>query len=152
MNKIIQALTVTSLLLFALGFKTPVQKNQIEKCWFDEAKTSKVQIYCGTNGKFYGKIVWLRDSLDKATGKPQTDVENPNPQLRKNPVLNLLILKDFMPDPDNKDLYTGGNIYDPDSGKTYCGKITFKGNKLDLRGYLCSFSIFGRTETWTEAN
>ena len=53
---------------------------------------------------------------------------------------------------NDKNVYTGGSVYDPDSGKTYCGKITFKGSKLDMRGYLCSFSLFGKTETWTEAS
>jgi uncharacterized protein (DUF2147 family) len=151
MNKLIRAIATSAfLLIFCL--KISAQKNQIEKCWYDEGKTSKVLIYRAVNGKYYGKIVWLKGPIDKATGKPQKDDENPDPKLRSNPVQDLIILKDFIPDPEDKNVYTGGSIYDPDSGKTYCGKITFKGSKPDLRGYLCSFSIFGKTETWTEAN
>ena len=57
----------------------------------------------------------------------------------------------FKKNPDNKDEYIDGKIYDPKKGKTYCGKVTFKGNSLDLRGYICSMSFLGRTETWTLA-
>jgi uncharacterized protein (DUF2147 family) len=138
--------------VFTLAFaaKTYAQKNQLEKVWYDENKTSKVQIYQGQDGKFYGKIIWLSEPIDKNTGKPQLDVENPDPKLRSTPVQGLLILKGFVPDAHDKNLYVEGTVYDPDSGKTYCGKITFKGSKLDMRGFLCSFSVFGRTETWTE--
>jgi len=139
------------LFLFPFSCKLYAHKNPIEKVWFDEGKTSKVQIYQGKDGRFYGKIIWLKDPIDKTTGKPQTDTENPDPKLRTTPVQDLVILRGFTSDPKEKNVYTGGTVYDPDSGKTYCGKITFKGNKLDLRGYLCSFSIFGKTETWTDA-
>lgn len=152
MKRRLKAVVITSVLLSAFWLSVVAQKNQIEKCWFDEGKSSKVQIYCGGDGKFYGKIVWLKDPIDKATGKAQTDSENPDTKLRSRPVQGLVILTGFAQDPADKNVYTGGSIYDPDSGKTYCGKITFKGNTLDLRGYLCSFSIFGRTETWTQAN
>jgi uncharacterized protein (DUF2147 family) len=146
-------LSFTAITVFMLAFapKTYAQKNQLEKVWYDENKSSKVQIYQGQDGKFYGKIVWLSEPIDKNTGKPQLDVENPDPKLRSNPVQGMLILKGFVPDLQDKNLYIGGTVYDPDSGKTYCGKITLRGNKLDLRGFLCSFSLFGRTETWTEA-
>ena len=142
-------LVTIALTLFAE--RASAQKNQLEKVWYDENKSSKIQIYQGKDGKFYGKIIWLSEPLDKSTGKPQLDTENPDPKLRNIPVQGLVILNGFTPDAKDKNLYTGGTVYDPDSGKTYCGKITFKGSKLDLRGYLCSFSLFGKTETWTDA-
>ena len=144
-------LTAIAIIALAFATKAHAQKNQLEKVWYDENKSSKIQIYQGKDGKFYGKIIWLSEPIDKATAKPQTDTENPDPKLRNMPVLGLVILNDFTPDPEDKNVYKGGTVYDPDSGKTYCGKIIFKGNKLDLRGYLCSFSLFGKTETWTEA-
>jgi uncharacterized protein (DUF2147 family) len=45
-------------------------------------------------------------------------------------------------------LYDGGTIYDPKSGKTYSCKMTLKGDKLDIRGFV-GLSLLGRTETWT---
>jgi uncharacterized protein (DUF2147 family) len=144
-------LIVIAVITLAFATKANAQKNQLEKVWFDENKSSKIQIYQGNNGKLCGKIIWLSQPIDKSTGKPQTDTENPAPRLRNTPVVGLVILNGFTPDPEDKNVYKGGTVYDPDSGKTYCGKITFKGSKLELRGYLCSFSLFGKTETWTEA-
>ena len=136
----------------AFSFTAGAQKNQIEKVWYDENKSCKVQIYEGIDHRFYGKIIWLSEPLDKTTGKPQSDSENPDPKLRQRPVNGLVIFNGFSVDAHDQNVYVDGNIYDPDSGKTYCEKITFKGDKLDLRGSLCSFSIFGKTETWTLAN
>lgn len=151
MQKNILAFTVLFALSIAFVAKTSAQGNQLEKVWYDEKKTCKVQIYKDRDGKFYGKMIWLNEPIDKSTGKPQVDKENPEPKLRNTPLQDMVILKGFSQDPNNANVYIDGTVYDPDSGKTYCGKITFKGNKLDMRGYICSFSLFGRTETWTLA-
>ena len=47
------------------------------------------------------------------------------------------------------DRWTGGQIVDPDNGKTYRCEIVVEdsGNKLKVRGYV-GFSLFGRTEYW----
>ncbi|MDB5281900.1 MAG: hypothetical protein JWO06_975 [Bacteroidota bacterium] len=149
-----KTLLCAALVCFMIAFagKTFAQKNQIEKVWYDEKKTCKVQIYLAKDGKYYGKMIWLSEPIDKKTGNPQVDKENPNEKLRNVPLQDMVILSGFTPDPKDPNVYTGGSVYDPDSGKTYCGKITFKGKELDMRGYICSFSLFGRTETWTLAN
>ncbi len=41
----------------------------------------------------------------------------------------------------------GGSILDPKSGKIYKAKMTLKGNKLMVRGYV-GVSMLGRTQTW----
>lgn len=111
-----------SLAVFVCAFviKAGAQKNQLEKVWYDEKKTCKVQIYQGRDGKFYGKMIWLNEPIDKSTGKPQVDKENPDPNQRNTPLQDMIILRGFTPDPDDKNVYTGGTVYDPDSGKTYC--------------------------------
>jgi uncharacterized protein (DUF2147 family) len=45
--------------------------------------------------------------------------------------------------------YAGGEILDPDNGKTYRCKMILKegGKTLDVRGYI-GVSLFGRTQTW----
>lgn len=43
--------------------------------------------------------------------------------------------------------WTGGHILDPKTGKVYRAKITMKGNKLYVRGYV-GISILGRTQVW----
>lgn len=43
--------------------------------------------------------------------------------------------------------WTDGHILDPKTGKVYRAKMTLKGNKLDVRGYL-GISLLGRTQVW----
>lgn len=45
--------------------------------------------------------------------------------------------------------YGGGEILDPDNGKTYkCKmKLSEDGNKLEVRGFI-GFSLLGRSQTW----
>lgn len=43
--------------------------------------------------------------------------------------------------------WSGGQILDPKSGKIYRAKVTMKGNKLYVRGYV-GVSLLGRTQVW----
>jgi uncharacterized protein (DUF2147 family) len=123
------------------------QTDPVERTWFNQEKSSKIQIYKATDGKYYGKIVWLQ--VPDENGKPRVDAKNPDKALQKTPILGLVILKGFKKTGDN--LYEDGTVYDPKNGKTYSGRITYLGDKLDLRGYV-GISLLGRTTTWTKAN
>lgn len=140
-----------ALILFSATLSAQRTKNQIEKVWYNQEKTSKIEVFLATDGKYYGKIIWLDKLNDEKTGKPKLDKENPDKSLCSKPIMGLLILKGFSVDGSNKNLYTGGTVYDPKNGKTYCGKLTFKGTSIDLRGYICSLPFLGRTSTWTLA-
>ena len=142
---------IIALMLFSIATFAQREKNQIEKTWFNQEKTSKIEVYLAKDGKFYGKIVWLDKLNDEKTGKPKVDKENPDDNLRSTPIMGILILKGFSVSDDDKNVYTGGKVYDPKNGKTYCGKLTFKGKSIDLRGFICSASFLGRTSTWTLA-
>jgi len=146
------SVATVALLILSLAFvsKTMAQKDQVEKVWYNTDKTSKIEIYLAKNGTYCGKVTWLKDAIDKDTGKPLLDKENPDDKLKTQPVLNLVIMTGFKKNPENKDEYIDGKIYDPKKGKTYCGKITFKGKTLDLRGYLCSLTFLGRNEVWEQ--
>jgi uncharacterized protein (DUF2147 family) len=122
------------------------QADPIEHFWYNEEKTAKVQIYKAKDGKFYGKIAWLKEP--NRDGKPKMDDKNPDVKKRAQPILGLLLLKGFSKDGDNK--YEDGTVYDPKNGKTYSCKITREDNKLEVRGYV-GLSIIGRTTTWTLA-
>jgi uncharacterized protein (DUF2147 family) len=95
--------------------------------------------------KYFGKIVWIKDP--KGTeGTVKTDLKNPDPGLRKQPILGMEILKNFVYD-DGK--WTDGTIYDPKSGKTYSCNMNIKPNgNLSMRGYI-GISLIGRSEIWT---
>tara|TARA_B100000949_G_C14228009_1_gene427629 strand:- start:1 stop:432 length:432 start_codon:yes stop_codon:yes gene_type:complete len=43
--------------------------------------------------------------------------------------------------------WAGGRILDPKTGKIYRAKVTLKGNKLYVRGYV-GVSLLGRTQVW----
>jgi uncharacterized protein (DUF2147 family) len=56
------------------------------------------------------------------------------------------ILRHMRPDGDE---WSGGEILDPETGKTYRAKMRLEdgGRKLIVRGYI-GFSLFGRSQTW----
>jgi len=136
-------------LLFAChpdaGKAATAQSDKIEGTWFNDIKDAKIQIYKSNDGKFYGKIVWLKEPIKN--GKPKLDEKNRNEKLQKQPIVGLLILKGFEKDGDT---YEDGTIYDPENGKTYDCKITYKGKTLSIRGYV-GISMFGRTTVWERA-
>ncbi|WEA02922.1 DUF2147 domain-containing protein [Mucilaginibacter sp. SJ] len=134
------------LTIVAVSINAKAQTDKIEGLWYNDVKTAKIQITKESNGKFYGKVVWLKDPLKD--GKPKVDEMNSDEKLRSRPRLGLPVLADFVKDGDNK--YSGGTIYDPNNGKTYSCKMTYKGKTLDIRGYI-GISLFGRTTTWSRA-
>jgi uncharacterized protein (DUF2147 family) len=118
--------------------------------WLNQEGTSHIQIFKATNGsfagKYYGKIVWLKEPLKN--GKPKVDDLNPDPKKQAVPLLGLQILKDFVYDAEDKE-WEDGTIYDPKNGKTYSCNMTLAGNKLNVRGYV-GISMIGRTSVWTK--
>ena len=62
------------------------------------------------------------------------------------PVIGMTILWGLT---DKGGVWKGGQILDPDNGKTYRCKMTVSenGQELDVRGYI-GISLLGRTQTW----
>ena len=115
--------------------------------WLNQEATGKIELY-KENGKFFGKLVWLREPNDKITGLPRTDKENPDEKLKSIPLIGLVNMKNFTF--DGPDEWSGGTIYDPKNGKTYKCFIRFESaNKLKIRGYM-GVSILGRNTFWTK--
>ncbi|SCC91304.1 conserved hypothetical protein [Thiomonas sp. X19] len=69
--------------------------------------------------------------------------------LKDQPMIGLTILTGLRQDAEHQHSFSGGEIVDPDSGKTYhCNaRLVDDGAKLDVRGYI-GISLFGRTQTW----
>ena len=98
------------------------------------------------DGKYYGRIVWLKEPNDPDTGKPKTDANNPDESMRSAPLRGYRILKDF--EYKGKGEWAEGTIYDPETGNTYSSVITMKDdNTLDIRGFV-GVRTFGRSDTW----
>lgn len=98
------------------------------------------------DGKYYGRIVWLKEPNDPETGKAKTDFNNPDESMKNVPLRGYRILKDF--EYKGKGEWTEGTIYDPETGNTYSSIITWKDeNTLDIRGFV-GVKTFGRSDTW----
>jgi uncharacterized protein (DUF2147 family) len=120
--------------------------------WLNEEKDAQIEIMkCGE--KYCGKVVWLKEpnypegSAEGVAGSPRLDHNNPEPSLRKQPILGLQILHDFGYVSRNR--WASGKVYDPKNGKTYRGAMTLVSpNQLNLRGFI-GISFLGRTTVWT---
>jgi uncharacterized protein (DUF2147 family) len=124
------------------------QLDPIERSlWYNAEKTAKIKIYKAVDGRFYGKVVWLK--VPERDGKPKMDSQNPDKSRQNDPILGLLLLKKLKKTGDNS--YEDGTIYNPVNGKTYSCILTYKGDKVELRGFI-GFSFIGHSTTWTKAD
>lgn len=137
--------TVFSLLAF-LSLANLVQaQDAILGEWLTEGGKSRITVYKDKASKYYGKIVWLREPLNKQ-GLPKRDKNNPDPALRERGIIGMLSLRDLVYDDGE---WRDGKIYDPETGKEYSCIIRLDGNNtLRVRGYL-GVSWKGRTSVWT---
>src|SRR3981189_1158256 len=66
--------------------------------WLTQAGDARVRVSkCGAG--ICGVVVWLRDPIDSATGKPQVDDKNPNPSLKRRPMIGLPLFSGLRPNP-----------------------------------------------------
>lgn len=136
------------LLCVCLSAASYAQADPVEGYWFNDSKDAKIRIYKATDGKFWGKIVWLK--TPDRDGAPKLDINNADKKLRSRPVMGMPILSRFEKDGDAT--YSDGVIYDPKNGKTYSCRITRKdANTLNIRGYI-GISLIGRTTVWTRTS
>lgn len=140
--------TILMVAFYGLSLQAQSHKaDDILGTWLNEEATGKIQLY-KENGKYFGKVIWLKEPNDKKTGKPRTDVENPDPKLKSKPLIGLINMRNFTFDDGE---WSGGTIYDPKNGKTYKCYITFESsNKLKVRGYI-GVSLLGRNTYWTRS-
>ena len=113
--------------------------------WLTQAGDAKVKVNkCG--GGICGVIVWLKDPINAATGKPEVDDKNPNPALAKRPMLGLPLFSGMRASGPNK---WSGEIYNADDGKTYESHVSVSGaDTLRVEGCV---GILCGGETWTRA-
>jgi uncharacterized protein (DUF2147 family) len=129
---------------FTPSTRTALPADDITGVWLDASGKGKVQVY-RENGKYFGKIAWLREPLNEK-GQPKKDEKNPTAKLQSQPLVGLVILREFV---YKEGEWTDGRIYDPENGKEYKSYVRMKDpNTLLLRGYI-GISLIGRTEVWT---
>lgn len=94
-------------------------------------------------GVYSGTIEKL---LDPAT-KPDAVCDKCTDARKDKPLLGLTILRHVRQDADDKNVWDGGDITDPNNGKVYRTRLkpVDGGKKLEVRGYL---GPFYRTQVW----
>ncbi len=74
---------------------------EVSGVWLTQAGDARVRVSkCG--GGICGVVVWLRNPIDPATGRPATDDKNPNPALARRPMIGLPLfsgMRAFGPEP-----------------------------------------------------
>jgi uncharacterized protein (DUF2147 family) len=111
----------------------------------DDGKTEKSLVRIVNNGGVYsGKVEKVFDPAKQDAKCEKCEGERAN-----QPVIGMTIIEGVKQDAEESNLFDGGQILDPNNGKTYKVRLkpTDGGKKLDVRGYIGS-PMFGRTQTW----
>ena len=132
--------------LLAVMSVTPAVAQLREKAlgvWAEEDGEAYIEI-APCQDKLCGHIVWLKKPTDD-NGRPQMDLNNPNPALRGRPILGLLIMAGLQPNDDNT--YLEGQVYNSEDGKIYEIYLTPEGDTMEVEGCLMKFLC--DSQTWT---
>ena len=103
---------------------------------------SVVEIYQAKDGSLAGRVAEVLQS-DRG---PNPVCDKCSGDRKDKPVKGMVILWGIK---QKGDVWEGGQILDPASGKVYSVKVTpvDGGRKLEVRGFM-GFSLLGRTQTW----
>ena len=137
---------LASLLLYAAAGSALAQNTPagLWKTIDDETKVEKSLVrIIEAGGVLIGKVEKILGDKADAKCTECTDAR------KDQPVQGMTILRDIKQDPDDKALWIGGDILDPNNGKVY--RVRLKpvdgGKKLEVRGYIGT-PMLGRTQTW----
>ncbi|MBC8045357.1 MAG: DUF2147 domain-containing protein [Fimbriimonadaceae bacterium] len=132
-------------ILFSISVAQAQYSDVIIAKWLSGDGDGKIEVYKQGN-KYYGKLVWLKEPFEDDGRTPKVDDENPDESKQNQPLIGLVILKNFE---FKEGFWQEGSIYDPANGRTYDCEMWLDGNdKLKIRGY---WGFVHRTETWTRS-
>ena len=111
----------------------------------DETKAEKSFVrVTDAAGTLSGRIEKLLDPT-----KQDSKCDKCSDERKDKPVIGMTIVSNVRQSADDKELWEGGEILDPNNGKVY--KVRMKptdgGKKLEVRGFIGA-PLFGRTQTW----
>lgn len=131
-----------------LGLTTSVRAQSLMGTWLTQDGSSRVQFRSCAQSQC-GYIAWLREPMDRTTGKPAQDKFNSDDALKRRPLLGLLMITDIVATAAGR---WEGTLYNPLDGNNYKGKLTdLGGGRLQLKG--CAlFGLVCQTEVWTRAD
>jgi uncharacterized protein (DUF2147 family) len=101
-----------------------------------------------SGGVYTGRVEKILDTA----APPNAVCRDCTDERKDKPVLGMTIIRDVKQSADDKTLFEGGDILDPDNGKVYSVRLKpiDNGARLDVRGYIGT-PILGRTQTWIRA-
>lgn len=142
-KKLIVSFCICSSIIFS-AFS---QSEKVTGYWLTEKGDSQIQIFQQTDGRFYGKIVWLKNDQNAV------DDKNPSPKLQNRKILGLQLLNSFQFNKRDNE-WINGSIYDPESGKTYDCYMWFENDKniLKIKGFVMGMRFLGRETSWKREN
>ena len=107
---------------------------------------SKVHVYKDKNGTYIAQCIWLKDSINRKTGKLVVDEKNPNKDLRNTPCNQIIIFRGLKYNA-KKRRWDSGKVYDPTRGIVANCTCEFQEDgRLKMRGTLMGI---GETILWT---
>ena len=110
----------------------------------DDGKTEKSLVrIVDSGGTLSGRIEKLLDPKDN----PNDVCDKCTDDRKGKPIIGLTILRNLKQSADDKSVWDGGEVLDPDDGKSYRARLKPQngGKELQLRGYL---GPFYRTQVW----
>ncbi|CAG1019936.1 hypothetical protein BURC_04866 [Burkholderiaceae bacterium] len=109
----------------------------------DTQKEKSLVRITDNGGVLSGKIEKL---LDPAS-KPDAVCDKCTDERKDKPVLGMTVLRNLKHNANDSEWWDGGDITDPNNGKTYRARVRTVegGKKLQMRGYI---GPFYRTQTW----
>jgi len=100
-----------------------------------------------TGGVLTGRVERIVDPA-----KQDSKCDQCSDERKDKPVIGMTIVRNVRQSADDKTVWEGGDILDPNNGKIY--KVRIKpidgGAKLEVRGFI-GFALLGRTQTWIRA-
>lgn len=140
-----KTLAATAVAAFSLSAWAQMTPEGLWRSVDDKSGAAKAEIRIrDAGGGALSGVIEKRLSKD---AKPDDVCDKCSDERKDKPMLGLEIIRDAKKS-ENKDVWEGGKILDPENGRNYTLRMTpiDGGQKLEVRG---SFGPFGRTQTWT---
>ena len=138
------ALTAMALSMASLSAFAQMSPVGVWKTIDDDTKKEKSLVrITENNGVYSGKIEKFLDP----DSKPDAVCDKCTDERKDKPILGMTILRNLKQSADDKTVYDGGDIVDPNNGKVYRSRLKpiEDGKKLEMRGYI---GPFYRTQHW----
>lgn len=143
MFKTLLRLSALSLSLSLFSGAAFAASDPVEGVWLTENGGAHIEIApCGES--MCGTIIWLKEP-NRLDGTPKRDINNPDESRHVNPIIGLQMISGF--EKEEPGVWEDGEIYDPESGKTYDSNMMSKDpDTLEVEGCVL---FFCQEQTWT---